>query len=159
MEKNIPYQYFLLALNAWIEEKKINKEPYQKNLSLDIGVTEGTISKYLKNREQKIIPFHSQVAIAEQISGDYLSFLEAGKTIYEISHPKIKNIESLTKHQSIVRDFEDQDRGLRINSKLIYAEKIDHDSLDKIEDLIDLEIKHLKKKEIEDADQEDLKNA
>lgn len=143
MNNNLPYQYFLSALDAWIAKKQEKKDPYQKELALNIGVGEPTISKYLKSRKEKIIPFNSQVAIAEHISGDYLSFLEKGKSIYEISNP-IKL--TTAQHRELVGKFVDQERGLRINSKLVYAEKIEHDSLDKIEQLIDIEIKDIEKR-------------
>lgn len=147
MKKNLPYQYFLRALDSWINGQKKKKMPYQKNLAIGIGVTEPTISKYLKTKETNIIPFHSQVSIAEYIDDDYLSFLEKGKIIYEIEHPaKIKKLKPLTKHQKLVQGFEDQERACRINSKLLHAERIDYDSLDTIENIIDAQINGMEKK-------------
>lgn len=143
VKKNLPYQYFLCALNAWISKKQDAKEPYQKQLAISLDVGEPTISKYLKNRTQKIIPFKSQVAIAEHISGDYISFLEKGKTIYEISNPLKLTV---SKHRDLVGNFLDQERGLRINSKLIQAERLNPKTLDNIEGYIDSKLEELKQK-------------
>ena len=45
----------------------------------------------------------------------------------------------------VITNFKQKDRAIRINKKLVYAEQLDEDSLDKIERQIDLELEDLER--------------
>lgn len=133
------YLYFRAFVKKWLKDNNRT----QNWLALELKVEDGTISKYL-GKDFRIAPFEKQLQISNIIKVDYLEILQKGKDI--IDGKPVKRIKILSEHQALVSKFLKKDRAIRINEKLIYAEQLDEDALDKIERQIDLELEDLEKR-------------
>ncbi|NOX32536.1 MAG: hypothetical protein GXP56_02195 [Deltaproteobacteria bacterium] len=75
--EDMAYAYFKKAAMMWLEKN----EKTQNWLALEIGVEDGTVSRYLG--ESRNVPFNKQIKIANACGYDYLSFLQYGKDLLE----------------------------------------------------------------------------
>lgn len=138
-------EYFKAALDGYLKKKGKS----QNWLALNSGITQQTINNLCKGSFGKEA---TRDQLFDFIGTDFLSFLQYGKEMYEKkeadSPPKPqKPIISLEdEHVNITKKFKKKDRAIRINKKLVYAEQLDEDSLDKIERQIDLELEDLEKR-------------
>ena len=140
MQTDLTYQYFQTALWEWIDKTKRDGDAPQKLLSLKMGITEGTVSKYVNPKREKPIPYEMQVAFANACGHSYLSFVQLGKNIVDAKSlltPVIDlQSEATKKHQIVIEGFEDKDRAIEINEALVEIENFDIDEYDEICDTI-----------------------
>jgi len=94
-----------------------------------------------------------QLKITDYLGVDYLDFLQQGKKLLEGGTqikkdpaPQAQIISIEDEHCNVTKNFKKKDRAIRINKKLVYAEQLDEDALDKIERQIDLELEDLEKR-------------
>lgn len=149
---------FRRFLKAIIKERKIK----QTDIAKMCDSSKTLINDYLKNR--KPLSETKREMIAEKLGFHYEISLLIGrelinKTIMTIqeyaekSNNVIKIDKKIIEHQNLVSGFKDQDKGIRVNKKLIYVESLDETSIDRIEGYINREIE-----EIEEAVGKDVAN-
>lgn len=135
-------EYFKAALSGYLNEKGKS----QNWLALKSKINQQTINNLCKGSFGKE---STRDKLFEFIETDFLSFLQYGKKIYEKDNTtqdsSIIPIED-KEHFNVTKKFKKKDRAIRINEKLVYAEQLDEDALDKIERQIDLELEDLEKR-------------
>lgn len=75
--KDLAYTYFKKATKEWLARNSKT----QNWLALELGVEDGTISRYLSDKRE--IPFARQLEIANKCGCEYLTFLQFGKDLIE----------------------------------------------------------------------------
>lgn len=141
-------EYFRKAIWDYLEGKPRGA---QTRLAEGSGINRVHLNDFLAGRRAMKESF--RLKITNYLGVDYLDFLQHGKKLLEsdtqvkeTSAPPGQIISLEDKHLDVTKKFKKKARAIRINEKLVYAEQLDEDSLDKIEDQIDLELKDLEKR-------------
>jgi len=143
-----PSDYFRKAVKAYLETIPRGG---QKNLAEKSGLTPRHLNDFLGRR--RAITEEDQLKITDYLGVDYIDFIQHGKKLLEgdtqikkdpATQAQIISLED--EHCNVTKNFKQKDRAIRINKKLVYAEQLDEDSLDKIERQIDLELEDLEKR-------------
>ncbi len=160
MEQDQTYTYFQTALWEWLEKTKADGEAPQKLLSIKMGITEGTVSKYVSPKREKPIPYEMQVAFANACGHDLLSFIKAGKNILDAKLPLFNlemtatntspvidlQTEADKKHAAVIAGFEDKEKAIKLNQYLIEIEKLSSDAMNDVEEWLEFKLNKLREK-------------
>ena len=138
-------EYFREAIRDYLKGKERGA---QSQLAVESGIEVKHLNDFLGRRRAMKETF--RLKITNHIGVDYLDFLQLGKELLTGTTPpppknSVISIED-KEHFHVTKKFKKKDRAIRINKKLVYAEQLDEDSLDKIEGQIDLELKDLEKR-------------
>lgn len=141
-------EYFRKAIWDYLENKERGA---QSRLAVNSGIEIKHLNDFLAGRRAMKEPLRLQ--ITNYLGVDYLDFLQHGKKLLcgDDKTKKDPEIQGLIisfedKHLNVTKKFKKKDRAIRINEKLVYAEQLDEDALDKIERQIDLELEDLEKR-------------
>jgi len=141
-------EYFREAIRYYLANKKRGA---QSQLALDSDIDVKHLSDFIAGRRTMKESF--RLKITNYLGVDYLNFLQHGKELLGggaqvKENPLIQGqiISLEDKHLNVTKKFKKKDRAIRINEKLVYAEQLDEDALDKIERQIDLELEDLEKR-------------
>jgi len=128
---------FCDALSDW---KAKNFTGTQADLGELFGVTQAQINRVLNKKRAGDEGWRRMVANKIGIPYDKMIGING-----DSSQASIISLEDKD-HLKVTVKFKKKDRAIRINEKLVYAEQLDEDSLDKIERQIDLELEDLEKR-------------
>lgn len=131
------YLYFRAFVKQWLKDNGKT----QNWLALELGVEDGTISKYIGN-DFRIAPFEKQLQISNVIKIDYLEILQKGKDIVE--GKQVKTIKVLSEHQNLVSKFKNPEKAKKINEDLLLLESIDLPGYEEVHDIIQMKLKRKK---------------
>ena len=142
-----PSDYFRKAVQDYLKGKPRGS---QKKLAEKAGLTPRHLNDFLGCR--RAMTEDDQLKITDYLKVDYIDFIQQGRELLQSgcnktlsANPPIISLED-KEHFDVTKKFRHKNRAIRINKKLVYAEQLDEDALDKIEKLIDIEVDDLEKR-------------
>ena len=165
MDIKTRYKYFVARLD---HEVKKRGHGGKAEIGNAIGLKGGSfIGQLLNKKLNKNAGVDTQIAIAEFCCGSEERFIEEGKQLVELGcilseipqikipiiyneqpQPPLVNFqdEADKRHAAVIAEFEDKERAIRLNQKLIELEKLDPNRLDLLEEVLDMHIGNAREK-------------